>query len=101
MKEYDYSQVGGYFVTICTYDKKCVLGNIVEGRMVLSNIGKIVSEFWPEISRHFGVELDEFVVMPNHVHGVIMIGCGNGEVPPQPQGGETPPLRKPTLGQIV
>lgn len=74
LQEYDYSQPGLYFVTICTRDKVCVFGNIVDDEMVLNRFGKIVERTWQEIPQHFrGVELDGFVVMPNHVHGIIAI----------------------------
>ena len=74
LKEYDYSQPGEYFVTICTYNHDCTLGEIVEGEMRLNENGKIVEKFWGQISRHFiNVELDQFVVMPNHLHGILTI----------------------------
>lgn len=70
----DYSLPGRYYVTICTEDKKMHFGTIKQGRMILSNIGKIADKFWRDIPNHFGdVNLDEHVVMPNHVHGIINI----------------------------
>ena len=74
LRGYDYSQVGGYFITICTFEKKCLLGFVKGDGVQLSQIGKIVSQFWYEIPTHFeNVQLDAFVVMPNHIHGIIMI----------------------------
>jgi REP element-mobilizing transposase RayT len=74
LKDYDYSQEGAYFVTICAYGKKCILGDVIDWRVELSPIGQIVCAFWFEIPKHFEVvQLDEFVVMPNHVHGIVMI----------------------------
>lgn len=74
LKEYDYSQDGYYFVTICVKNMECLLGDVVGGKMVLSNIGEIVKEYWVEIPKHFNnVLLDVFVVMPNHVHGIVVI----------------------------
>ena len=77
LKEYDYAQVGAYFVTICARDRECLLGDVIDGEMRLNEYGQIVMECWDEIPRHFpNVELDEFVVMPNHVHGILVITVG-------------------------
>ncbi|XLQ20227.1 MAG: transposase [Candidatus Moraniibacteriota bacterium] len=77
---YDYSQNGAYFVTICTKDKINYFGKIKNGEMVLSDIGNIVQKYWQEISNQFSfVQLDEFVIMPNHVHGIIIINMDVGE----------------------
>ncbi len=74
LKEYDYSVPGEYFITICTKDRVHLFGNIDNDRMHESQLGKIVRDCWVEIPKHFpNVELDEFVVMPNHVHGIIGI----------------------------
>jgi REP element-mobilizing transposase RayT len=74
LQEYDYSQPGMYFVTICARDGQCLFGEIVDSEMILNNFGIIVVDVWNEIPQHFsGVELDAFVVMPNHVHGINSI----------------------------
>jgi len=66
LKEYDYTSVGAYFVTICAKDKQLFFEN--------ESIGTIVQKCWEEIPQHFpNVELDQFVVMPNHLHGIIII----------------------------
>jgi putative transposase len=71
---YDYSQTGAYFVTICTQNRECLFGDIVDGEMGLNDAGCIVKQCWDNIPAHFShVELDEFIVMPNHVHGIIVI----------------------------
>ncbi len=71
---YDYSSNGYYFVTICTHQKHCYFGKIVNAQMQLSQLGKIAQKHWQEIPKHFdGVDIDEFVIMPNHVHGIIVI----------------------------
>ncbi|HBR80819.1 MAG: hypothetical protein UX09_C0031G0013 [Candidatus Uhrbacteria bacterium GW2011_GWE2_45_35] len=71
---YDYSQEGWYFVTICTKDRIDWFGEVVEGKMVLNTLGQKTCEFWKEIPKHFpDVCLDEFIVMPDHVHGIIFI----------------------------
>jgi putative transposase len=74
LKDYDYSSPGEYFVTICSQDKICLFGHIVKEEMQLSIIGDIAQRCWLEIPNHFpNVELDAFVVMPNHIHGIIII----------------------------
>ena len=74
LRGYDYAQPGAYFVTICTHGRECLFGEIVNGEMRLNLYGRIVEECWQTIPHHFdGVKLDEFVVMPNHVHGILNI----------------------------
>lgn len=71
---YDYSQNGAYFVTICTYNKQCLFGQVESGKMVLNKLGLLVENIWREISKHYeSVLIDEFVIMPNHVHGIIWL----------------------------
>ncbi len=73
-KNYDYSEDGFYFITICTKNRVELFGDIVGDEMVLSEDGKIAEKFWLKISDHFPfVKLDEFVIMPNHIHGIINI----------------------------
>ncbi|MCJ7623773.1 MAG: transposase [Anaerolineaceae bacterium] len=77
---YDYSQPGAYFVTICVKNRECALGTIIDGFVHLSHEGKFVSDAWINLPRHYQhANLDEFVVMPNHVHGIIII-VGEGLV---------------------
>lgn len=74
LENWDYSWGAMYFVTICTQNRKFYFGDIVNGEMILSEIGEIAQRCWLEISKHFTfVELNEFVVMPNHIHGIIII----------------------------
>ncbi len=74
LQRYDYSQAGYYFVTICTQHRKCLFGEIVEGHMIVNEAGKIIVRWWDETKNKFpNIELDEFVIMPNHVHGIIAI----------------------------
>ena len=74
LPNYDYSSNGYYFVTICTQKKFCYFGQIVKSQMQLSQVGKIAQKHWQEIPQHFdGVYIDEYVIMPNHVHGIIVI----------------------------
>jgi REP element-mobilizing transposase RayT len=74
LKEYDYSSAGEYFVTICTYNHECFFGDIVNEEMRLNDYGEIANRNWKEISTHFSnVKLDESVVMPNHIHGILVL----------------------------
>jgi REP-associated tyrosine transposase len=77
LQDYNYSQSGAYFVTICTKERACMFGKIVDGAMQLNDAGRIVDQCWLEIPNHFPqVDLDVFLVMPNHVHGIIVIAEG-------------------------
>lgn len=73
-RDYDYTQSGAYFVTLCTHERLPLFGAVVSGEMVCNVWGQIVQACWDEIPAHYPmVELDAFVVMPNHVHGIIVI----------------------------
>ncbi len=77
LKGYDYSQPGAYFITICTKNRECLFGNVVDGKMMLNDAGQIAQNCWLEIPDHYpNVILDEFVIMPNHIHGIIIINVG-------------------------
>jgi putative transposase len=74
LKGYDYRQAGAYFVTICTQGRECLFGEVVDGQMQLNTLGEIVHRTWNDLPNHVaGMGLDEFVVMPNHVHGIIVM----------------------------
>jgi len=74
LPDYDYCQPGAYFITLVTYQRDCLFGNIVSVDMQLSPMGQIADEHWRAIPEHFPhVELGAYVVMPNHVHGIIII----------------------------
>lgn len=74
LKGYSYSLPGAYFMTIVTQGREMRLGEILEGEMVLSQFGCIVLNAWQELPRHYpNVELGDFVVMPNHVHGIVVL----------------------------
>ncbi len=111
-------------MTVVAYQRECLFGEIVDGEMQLNEYGKIVQKWWNEIPNHFpNIETIAFVIMPNHIHGIISITTEHRGMVPVPgvheqtmlqnddtlvqgnssrnQGGETPPLRTPTLGQIV
>ena len=101
LQAYDYTQVGAYFVTLVTKDRVLLLGDVVKGEMMLSHIGKSVADAWLWLPTQYPyVELDAFVVMPNHLHGVIWLagplsGTGDSRIAPSNSGG-----RKP-LGRLI
>jgi len=78
LKGYDYSQSGAYFVTICVQNRECLYGNIINGKMLLNDAGEMVHRAWNDLpAKYPGFEADAFVVMPNHVHGIIvLVGAG-------------------------
>jgi putative transposase len=81
LRQYDYSWPGAYFVTICVREKECVLGDIVDGEKRLSEFGQVVQDVWNLLpTRYPDIELDAFVIMPNHVHGIIVITGGVGAI---------------------
>ncbi len=115
LKGYDYAQAGPYFITVCTHRHECPFEGLAGDKKRLNRYGEIAREAWDDLPRHYGgVGTDAFVVMPNHVHGIIVI---TGERPvivgaasPCPTGAETTtgaetaPLRaekRPTLGRIL
>ena len=74
LRGYDYRQAGTYFVTICTHHRECTLGAIHNRKVNLSPIGQIAERCWCALPEHFTfVDLDAFVIMPNHLHGIINI----------------------------
>ncbi len=76
---YDYTSAGMYFVTICTAGRVCVFGDIVDEGVRLSRWGRIAARYWRAIPDHFpAVDLDAFVIMPNHVHGIMVINKADG-----------------------
>lgn len=75
LQTYDYSQEGAYYVTFCTAKRICVLAEIVDGQSVPTSAGRIVVNEWEILSRRFPtIELDAMVVMPNHVHAIVVLG---------------------------
>ena len=80
VRGYDYPRRGAYFVTVCTQDRRRLFGTVVNGRMVLNDAGRMVKTVWDELPGHYsGVDVDEFVVMPDHIHGVVRLtGVGAG-----------------------
>ena len=108
LKGYDYSQAGAYFVTIVTRNRECLFGEVVDGEMRLDAVGQIVAESWQWLAAQYDyVTLDAWVVMPNHLHGIIVItdGAGGGR---GDDGGRvglrtapTAPAKRKTVGRLV
>ncbi len=79
LKNYDYSQNGAYFITICSHNKECIFSNIVGGgaldapQNILSEIGKIIEKYILSTNNISGVAIDKFVIMPNHIHLILII----------------------------
>ena len=81
LRDYDYSQEGYYFVTVCTKNRECYFGKIIHGEMELSKIGLIAHKYWNEIPKHFdNVILDEMVIMPDHLHGIVVVNNNNNNL---------------------
>lgn len=73
-KDWDYTSDGVYFITMCTKNQIHYFGSISNGKMELSEIGILADVFWYEIKNHAkNIELDEFIVMPNHIHGILIL----------------------------
>lgn len=90
LKGYDYSQAGLYFITICCQDRICRFGHIENGEMILNAYGKIVYDEWAKLPERFpNFEMDVFQIMPNHMHGIILLN--------ETVGATARPLRFPTL----
>ncbi len=74
MPNWDYGSNGLYFITICTQNRECYFGDVIDDKIQLNEIGKLAYKYWNEIPQHFPfVKLGEFVVMPNHIHGILII----------------------------
>jgi REP element-mobilizing transposase RayT len=99
LKGYDYSQAGAYFITLCTQDRACLFGKVVNGEMRLNDAGRMVLAEWNRLTERFPhLVLDAFVVMPNHVHGILVI------TDPAPTVGATVGATlvvAPTVGNII
>ena len=98
LKEYDYSQDGGYFVTICTENRKSIFGEIINGTIQLNESGSTIAATWQWLSEQYPyIKLDACVVMPNHFHGILFLfnySKGGSRTAP------TPTRHKP-LGRLI
>jgi REP element-mobilizing transposase RayT len=78
LKGWDYARDGYYFITVCIKNRVCLLGDVVDGTMKLNEYGKIVKDCWFDLPNHYSnIKLDAFCIMPNHIHGIIIINNGN------------------------
>ncbi|MEM9003379.1 MAG: transposase [Cyanobacteria bacterium P01_F01_bin.86] len=93
LPHYDYATAGHYFITICTYQRRCLLGSIVDGEMQLNELGNVVRSQWLRLPQCYShLQLDVFVVMPNHIHGILTlnpqhvpsVGAGSAKIPSSP-----------------
>jgi len=97
-----YSQEGWYFITICTQDRRCMFGEIIGNRVQLNDAGLMVESWWRKLAGKFPiVQTDEYVVMPNHFHGIINVGAAPcGRPTTRNESGQTHRVA-PTLADIV
>ena len=109
LQGYDYAQVGAYFITVVTHQRRCLFGTIRDGEFIQNAVGEIVHFTWNKLPAHFpGIGLDAFVVMPNHIHAVIHItekrpqSVGAQHAAPLPTTGSPQPhVQRGSLGAIV
>src|SRR4051812_4789683 len=74
LKDYDYSQAGAHFVTVCTQSRLCLFGDIIGEEMLRNAAGHMVEHWWLQLpSKFVSVDVDQYVVMPNHVHGIVVL----------------------------
>ena len=74
LKGYNYSWQGAYFVTICIQNRECILGSIQDEKMILNEAGLMIKETWEDLSvKYSGIEIDQYEIMPNHIHGIILL----------------------------
>ncbi len=101
LQDYDYSQNGAYFITLCAHNRECLFGEVVDGEMKLSALGQIVRDEWAKTSViRTEIELDEFVVMPNHFHAIVLIIKSDEQSRGNPVGAHgRAPLPAPTLSR--
>ncbi|MBN2435143.1 MAG: transposase [Spirochaetes bacterium] len=104
LKGYDYTRPGYYYITICTYNRECIFGKIVNKKMILNQYGQIACDCWSQIPVHFEtVKLHAFVIMPNHLHGILEIKTHSAPVGSRhavTQPGRTEQFGKPVPGSI-
>lgn len=112
LESYDYTRSGTYFVTVCTQDRQCLFGDVVNNEMRLSKTGRMIVECWEWLAKQYEyVGLDEWAVMTNHLHGIIIINSDNSQVTPvgglqiTPEGGSrtapTEPTKIKSLGRLI
>jgi putative transposase len=104
LRGWDYSDPGYYFVTICTKDRICYFDKVVHSQVVLSDIGMIVFEEWKETEKkRHNIKLDSWIIMPNHIHGIIIITekCDHPVETSRRDVSTTIKLKPDSLGSII
>ncbi|MDQ2905971.1 MAG: transposase [Chloroflexota bacterium] len=116
LPHYNYSQADFYFITICTHERQCTLGEIAHKEMYLSAAGNIVQSIWTTLPKRFpGIKLDDYVIMPNHIHGILVLtkipavsdldGLTHDEYPLHATRGisitSDEPISFPRLGEVI
>ena len=104
LKGFDYTLAGAYFVTVVVQGRACLFGEIVDGNMCLNRTGRLVSDSWQWLEAQYPyVASDEFVVMPNHLHGIIMItdDTRRGGSRTAPTGADSPDGKRKPLGRLI
>ena len=97
LRDYDYTLAGAYFVTLCTFNSVCLFGDIVDGHMRHNDLGTLVGREWQRTAQvRQSVDLDAFVVMPNHIHGILLI-LDDSNAPGSSHSSESFPPRSSTL----
>jgi len=80
LQGYDYTRAGAYFVTVCAQNRECLFGEIANGQLSLNGAGRMIQTAWDDLPVRFHhIELDEFIVMPNHIHGIVIFARRRGE----------------------
>ncbi len=105
LEAYDYTSPGAYVVTVCTHQRNCLFGEVLTGGMLLSEAGLATFRTWQELPQHFAdIHVDAFVVMPNHVHGIVFLEAspvGAKHASPLPKGRNVHGTTPGSLGAIV
>lgn len=101
LPEYDYSQPGAYFVTIVAWHRECLFGEVAGGEMLLSKFGLVAKQQWEKLPNRFtNIELGASMIIPNHMHGIIVIMAGRGTAENLKGLGDEPSRRAPTHEQF-
>lgn len=102
LKGYDYSRPGAYFITICTQQRECLFGEVVDHAMQHNDAGRMVERWWGELTKKFpSAVLDTSVVMPNHLHGILFLKSVTQTSGETIGAGEKPSRGSPTLGTVL
>ncbi len=102
LPNYDYTHPGEYFVTICTHQRQCLFGDITHGTLQLTPAGEQVKALWLRLPLHFfNLQLDEFVVMPNHIHGILQLADQPTSQNPTTQIQEPVGTQSGSIGAII